>query len=114
VGSPEYYNMMRTCGAVIVPICSGASTGAVVVCMGSGLIPMVTREAGIDTGDFGITLSSYQMKDIASTVDWISGQPASWHEEMALKALDAARRDFSQAAFSKRFREILSEVIQDR
>jgi len=114
VGSPEYFDLTRKCGMVIVPICSGASTGSVVVCMGNGLIPIVTREAGIDTGDFGITLPSYKREDISSVVDWISSQPITWHEEMTLKVLDAASRDFSQFAFSKRFREILSEVIKDK
>ena len=77
------------------------------------LIPIVSKEAGIDTADFGITLLSISTKDIAKTVDWIASQPASWHEEMTHKVLDAARLDFRQAAFSKRFREILTEVIRD-
>lgn len=113
VGSSEYYSLVRKCGMVIVPICSGASTGSVVVCMGNGLIPIVTREAGIDTDGFGITLPSYGLDDIAGMVDWISRQPAEWHEEMSVEVLAAARQDFSQAAFSKRFREILAQVIED-
>ena len=112
VGSPQYSDLVRKCGMLIVPICSGASHGSVVVCMGNGLIPVVTREAGIDTGDFGITLPSYEIQDIAAAVDWISSQPADWHEEMAHRVLRAARRDFSQAAFSGRFREILAQVSE--
>ena len=110
VGSSEYFEVVRKCGIVIVAICAGAGHGGVTVCMGNGLIPMVTKEAGIDTDDFGITLPSYEVEDIAAAVDWISSQPAEWHEETSHKVLDAARRDFSQAAFSRRLREILGEV----
>lgn len=114
VGGPKYKELTRRCSTVIVPICAGASTGSVIVCMGSGLIPIVTKEAGIDTNGFGITLPSYRIDDIGRVVDWIANQPASWHEEMSLKTLNAARRDFSQAAFSKRFRNILREVIASK
>lgn len=114
VGSSEYSDLVRRCGMVIAPICSGASHGSVVVCMGKGLVPLVTKEAGIDTDGLGITLPSFRIEDIASAVDWISTQPPSWHEEMSRGVLCAAGRDFSQAAFSKRFREILSEVIRDK
>lgn len=110
VGSSEYFDVIRKCGMVIVPICAGAGHGAVTVCMGNGLIPIVTKEAGIDTDGFGITLPSYKIENIAAAVDWISSQPAEWHEETAHKVLDATRRDFSQAAFSRRFQEILREV----
>jgi hypothetical protein len=112
VGSSEYLALVRECGTVIVPICSGASHGSVVVCMANGLIPVVTKEAGIDTGDFGITLPSYEIDDIDSAVDWISRQSAAWHEHMSRRVLHAARQDFSQAAFSRRIRNILTRVIE--
>lgn len=99
---------------VIVPICTPTCHGAVIVCVGNGLIPIVTKEAGIDTDGFGVTLPSYKIEDIATAVDWVSNQPASWHEEMTLRVLHAARQDFSQATFSTRFREILTEVIRDK
>ena len=112
VAGEDYLELVKRCSTVIVPICSGASTGGVVVCMGYGLIPVVTREAGIDTDDFGITLPSYKMADIEKAVDWISTQPADWHEETARKVLSATRQDFSQAAFSRQFREILCTVLE--
>ncbi|MGA1867622.1 MAG: glycosyltransferase [bacterium] len=109
--SKIFSDLMKKCGMVIVPICSGASTGSVIVCMGKGLIPIVTKEAGIDTDDFGITLSSSNLKDIDEKIEWISNQPAKWHEEMHYKVLKAAQRDFSQEAFTRRFTEIFKNII---
>ena len=111
VGSPEYFEVVRKCGMVIVPICAGAGHGSVTVCMGNGLIPVVIKEAGVDTDDFGITLPSYKIEDIAAAVDWVTSQPATWHEEKSHEVLNAAQQHFSQVAFSRRFREILQEVI---
>jgi glycosyltransferase involved in cell wall biosynthesis len=57
VNSPEYDDLVRRCAYVIHPTCSDGQSGSVVQCMYSGLIPLVTREAGIDTEDVGVTFS---------------------------------------------------------
>ncbi len=111
VGSAEYFELVQQCSATIFPICAGGSPGSVVVCMGQGLIPIVSKEAGIDTGDFGITLPSISIEEIGKVVDSIASQSAHWHKDMADKVLTAARQDFSQAAFTQRFRAILTEVM---
>jgi hypothetical protein len=111
VGSTQYFELTRKCGMSLFPICAGGSPGSVVACMGQGLIPIVSKEAGIDTGDFGITLKTRTVEEIGRVVDWISGQTSTWHEETTNKVLRAARRDFSQAAFTRRFLEILKSEI---
>jgi hypothetical protein len=57
VNSNKFYDLIQKCAYVILPSCSDASTGSVVQCMYAGLIPVVTKEVGIDTGDFGITFA---------------------------------------------------------
>ncbi len=114
VGSPQYFELISKCGATIFPICAGASPGSVTLLMNNGIIPIVSREAGIDTADFGITLSSISADEIKKEVDWVASQPANWHREAAMRVFQAARRDFSQAAFTRRFREILAAIIQDK
>jgi hypothetical protein len=113
VGSAEYFELVQQCSATIFPICAGGSPGSVVVCMGHGLIPIVSKEAGIDTRDFGITLPSISIEEIGKAVDSIASQSAHWHKDMADKVLTAARQDFSQAAFTQRFRAILTEVMDE-
>ncbi|MEW5957809.1 MAG: glycosyltransferase [Chloroflexota bacterium] len=114
VGSEKYFELTRQCGMTIFPICAGGSPGSVITCMSQGLIPVVSKEAGMDTNDFGITLPSIRIEDIKQAVDWISNQPAEWHEATNHKVLEASRRDFSQAAFTKRFHEILVSIIEDK
>jgi len=114
VQSAQYMELIQKCGMNIFPICGGGAPGSVIVCMSQGVIPIVSKEAGMNTDDFGITLPSITVEDIGKAVDWISSQPAEWHEKTTYKVLDAARRDFSQAAFTRRFREILTAVIEDK
>jgi hypothetical protein len=105
---------MRQCGATIFPICAGASPGSVINCMSQGIIPIVSKEAGIDTADFGFTLEYNTVEDIGQVVDFIADQSAQWHADMSQKVLEASQRDFSQAAFTRRFTEILTTVIQEK
>jgi hypothetical protein len=113
VGSSQYFELIRKCGATIFPSCAGTSPASVVL-LNHGIIPIVSKEAGIDTADFGITLSSLSVDEIRREVDWVSSQPANWHREAAIRVIEAARRDFTQTAFTRRFREILRTVIQDK
>ncbi|MGH7792716.1 MAG: glycosyltransferase, partial [Thermodesulfobacteriota bacterium] len=57
VNGPKYDDLAETYAYVILPSCSEGQAGSVVQCMYSGLIPLVTKEVGIDTEDFGITFS---------------------------------------------------------
>ena len=114
VGSPQYFELIRKCEATVFPICAGGSPGSVVLLMNHGIIPIVSKEAGIDTADFGITLSSNDVDEIREKVSWLASKAADWHRQTAMRVFQAARQDFSQAAFTKRFHDILATVIHDK
>jgi glycosyltransferase involved in cell wall biosynthesis len=111
VGGSTYRQAVTTCCAIVVPACAAGQSGSVVVCMNNGVIPIVTAEAGIDTDGFGIALDSYSMGAVATAVDRAASAPTEWHREMARRTYERARRDFSQAAFTRRFRQIFEEVL---
>ncbi len=110
IGTSKFNELVNKCGMIIVPICAGASHGSVVNCMNYGLIPIITKETGIDVEDFGITLPSYEVEDIEKKVDWISNQPAEWHKKMSQRTFQAAKKKFSQSAFTKRFHQICTNI----
>ncbi len=110
VGSEKILDLVKKCGYVIVPICAGASHGSVVVCMNYGVVPIVTKEAGIDLEDFGVLLPSYEIDDIEEKIEWVSKQPAEWLKKRSLKTKAAAENKFSEKSFFTRFTEILDEI----
>jgi hypothetical protein len=114
VGSNLYFELMRTCCATIFPIAAGGSPGSVVVCMSQGIIPVVSKEAGIDTEDFGLTLPANTIDQIGAAVDALAAQSVEWHAAQADRVLVAARDKFSQAAFTQRFGDILDQVIAEK
>lgn len=52
--------------------------------MYSGLIPIVTKEAGIDTEDFGITFSNDSLDEIERVIVEVSELPEDWHSEHSI------------------------------
>jgi glycosyltransferase involved in cell wall biosynthesis len=111
VNSPEYDALVRRCAYVIHPTCSDGQSGSVVQCMYSGLIPLVTREAGIDTEDFGLTFSDDSLDEIERVVRDVSQRPEEWHRERSIKTRKAAEEKYSEDAFLTRWRRILAEII---
>ena len=111
---PRFYELIRACAYVIHPTCSEGQAGSVVQCMYAGLIPVVTREAGIDTEEFGVTFADDSIDEIEKVILHLAGLPEAWHREHSLRTRAAAEGKFSETAFLRRWREILREVLPDR
>ena len=111
IGSRRFHDLCRTANCAVSASCAEASAGAIVVAMHAGLIPLVSRECGIDTDDFGLTLDSCEINEIRRRIAWTAGQSASWHERQSHEVRDAALRDYSQESFTRRWNEILDNEI---
>jgi glycosyltransferase involved in cell wall biosynthesis len=108
VNGPEFSELTRRCASVILPSCSeGGQPGSVIQCMWAGLIPLVTREAMVETEDFGITLEDDSLDAIRRGVVTIAQQPTSWHREHSARTREVAETRYSEAAQAERWRAIL-------
>lgn len=111
--SDGFYRIARQCAFVILPTAAEGQAGSVLQCMATGLIPLVSTEAGIDIRDFGFTLGDCSVGEIASTVNRVAKLPALKLQELSAKARLACETTYSEDAFQKRWREILA-AIHDR
>ena len=113
VNGPQFYDLVRQCAYVIAPTCSEGQPGSVVQCMYAGLIPLVTKEAGIDTERFGISFADDSLRGIERVIRKVSRQPEKWHRKRSAKTRRVAEKRFSEDALVRRWREILTEIIAD-
>jgi hypothetical protein len=102
---------LKTC-AVVHPACAGASPGAVTGQMNFGLIPVISREAGIDVDGFGVFLEALTPEAVMAACTRLSRQSPAWHEEMEARVLAASAGRFSQAAFRRRWTFVISESLR--
>jgi glycosyltransferase involved in cell wall biosynthesis len=110
VNSALYNRLVDRCAYVIHPTCSEGQPGSVVQCMYSGLIPLVTKWAGIDTEDFGVTFDD-SLEALERAVVTVSQLPGEWHRQHGIRTRQVAEEKYSEDAFINRWREILAEMV---
>jgi glycosyltransferase involved in cell wall biosynthesis len=111
VNGPEYNELVGKCAYVILPSCSEGQSGSVVQCMYSGLIPLVTKEVGIDTEEFGITFADDSLEEIERVIVEVSEKPESWHREHSIRTRKISEEKYSEDAFMIRWRYMLAEIL---
>jgi len=93
------------------PSCADGSPKAVVECLHQGLIPVVSREAGIDTGDYGVTLENCSVDEITRVITDLSRKSPDWCADRSRRAREAALNKFSETAFHENMKKNIEEAI---
>lgn len=112
VNSNKFIELAQKCAYVILPTCSEGQAGSIVQCMHAGLIPVVTRESGIDTNGFGITFENDSLNEIEKIVLKISKIPSAWVHEYSIKTRKVAEDEYSEQFFTDSLRNTISEIIR--
>jgi glycosyltransferase involved in cell wall biosynthesis len=110
VNGAHYDELMKRCAYVIHPTCSEGQPGSVVQCMYSGLIPLVTNWAGIDTDDFGVSFDD-SLEAIESAIVTVSRTTQEWHRQQSIRTRQVAEAKYSQDAFMNRWRQMLADIV---
>jgi glycosyltransferase involved in cell wall biosynthesis len=114
VTGPEFQDVTRKCATIVYPTASDGQAGSVVHGMHAGLTPLVTRECGIDTADFGVTFADDSIEEIERAILEVSSAPPEWHAQRSARTREAALSTFSEGSFVERWREIVREVTGSR
>jgi glycosyltransferase involved in cell wall biosynthesis len=112
--SEKFYNLIDTCAFIIHPSCAEGQPGSVIDCMHQGLIPVVSRETGIDVDDFGIELKSCSVEEIIKIVRDLSQRSSEWCEEMSRRTRKAAIAKFSEKVFLHNMKEAIQHIIAQK
>jgi hypothetical protein len=90
VNSSEYRELIRRCAYVM---------------------QVFTKEAGIDTEDFGIRFSDDSLEEIKAVVTPLPGLPENWHRRRSMRVREVAEEKYSEEAFMDRWRSILRDIL---
>jgi glycosyltransferase involved in cell wall biosynthesis len=108
--SSKFYDMVGKCTFVISPTAAEGQSGAILQCMATGLIPVVSREAGIDTEDFGFMLENNTLEEIEKMVLQLAQLPGEKIAGLSGRTRMVCEEKYSEAVFKDRWREILAEI----
>ena len=109
-GEKRFLEIVRRCGAVILPSCSDGQPSSVIEGMHAGLIPLVTRETGLDVEKVGIVFDSDSEQDIEKAVLHFSTLDQSRLEELSNATKVLSSHQYSEATFIDRWRQIAQEL----
>jgi glycosyltransferase involved in cell wall biosynthesis len=110
--SKEFFSMMDTCNFIISPTCAEGQPGAIIECMAHGLIPILSKEANIDTKNFGITLTENSIEEIIQIVKIVSNKPPEWYKSMSDLTMNEIQNYYLPEHFLKNMKNAIDEIVK--
>lgn len=110
VTSDKFNEIINNCIGIVYPSCAEGQAGSVVTCMRAGLIPIVSKESGVDVYDFGMLLQECSIEEIKKSVSRISGLKTGIIKEMSLKAWKYANKTHSKENYVSNFQKAIESI----
>ena len=102
---------MILCAFNILPSCSEGMSGSVATGMHSGLIPMVSKETGINIGESGILFESNNLDAIEEKIVETSKMSTEWIRKKSSESFIYAKNNFTIENFSEDFENALNKIL---
>ncbi len=110
VAGPEFSRVLAACVGVVYPSCAEGQAGSVVTCMRAGLLPVVSKETGLDVGDFGWTVKDTSVDEICRTIRLIAGLDPAELATRARRAWDYAAAHHSHEGYLRDYRRVIEQI----
>lgn len=114
IASEAFAKAVHESIALIFPSASESQSGSVVTAMHAGLIPIVSKEAGVPVLDFGITLESNTVFAIENAIKNITSESNEKLSERAHKAWENARSNYTKEAFTEAYSKAVDSILKKR
>lgn len=109
--SPQFAGLLAAHAAIVYPSCAEGGGGSVITCLHGGLLPIVTREASVDVGDFGVELPSAGIAAILAAVRDVAAMPPATLAARSRAAWEFARRQHTRENFERVYRRFVAEAL---
>lgn len=112
IDSAEWLALCRQCAFTVLPSCEEGQPGSIIQGMYAGLIPVVTREAGVEVDGFGFYFDSDTLSCIESSLLCLLGLPPQEIRERSRKSMEIAETRYGETVFLDRWRTILTDILE--
>ena len=110
VNGDEFRQIVRQCAAIVYPSCAEGQATSVLNCMRGGLIPILTPEAGISIGDFGVSLERASITSIKDAVRRLAALPPDDLAARARRTWEYTDAHHSRVAYQRHYAAIIKEI----
>lgn len=114
ISSSKFIEIINSCVGLIYASCSEGQSGSVLTGLQGGLIPIISRECGVDVSDeFGVILKNCSIEEIKNSVEKIANLPVEELKQMSRKAWEFARKNHTREKFVQEYRNIVEKIISN-
>ncbi|RNI15806.1 glycosyltransferase family 1 protein [Methanohalophilus sp. RSK] len=110
--SELFLSLMRKSLFAIFPSCSEGESGSVVNLMAQGMIPIVTKNAGIKIKDFGYLIPSIDIDSIDETINKVLYENENDLMAKSYKCFKNTRRTHSIESYSCQLKSALEDILE--
>lgn len=110
VGSDAFADITKTCGFLLYPSTSDGMPGSVVNSAAAGLVPIITKETGIDLDGFPIDINDASSVEISQLIRHVSEMPPEELKSRAEAVAAFVRKTYTREHFLESFRAALNAV----
>lgn len=111
VKSDSFIQLVNSCSYVILPSCSEGIASSILTCMNHGLIPIVTRQCGIDIQEWGFYLEDYHIEYVKDRIKTCTNLEPEILEIYHKKVFEYSRKNFNINKYSYSLRKILKKLV---
>ncbi len=113
VRGEEFKRIIQNAVALVYPTCSEGQAGSVITGLHAGLIPIVTRQSGVEVSPFGLTLSDNPT--VAEVRSAVTSLAALAPDELCSRAVAAwgyAREHHTKAKYRESYAAFLDSILK--
>lgn len=110
IKSKKFRSIIEKCAYTILPSCAEGCPGSVLTTMSAGLIPIVSKECGLD--DALITLPDCKKDTIKNYIEEYGNKDAEWICEHSRQAVELINRQYSKEHFSASIKRALEGTLK--
>lgn len=111
--SEQFRLLTDRCAFTVLASCSEAMATAILNCMYRGLIPLISREVGLDTDGFGMTLDESSVDKIQQAVVELATLSPDICRQMATEAFRQATTRYSLESFRQNIECVLRVILSE-
>ncbi|WP_299017532.1 glycosyltransferase [uncultured Polaribacter sp.] len=111
VSSDKFIKIVNSCSFCLLPSCSEAMATSVLTGMRHGLIPIITKDTGIDLEGYGYYFDSLEIESIKQKLLHVSKTENYYLDNKHNSVFKFANSEYNLQRFNESFIEIMNNII---
>lgn len=114
VRGEQFKKIVNDSIGLIYPSCSEGQAGSVITGLHAGLIPIITRQSGVDAEPFGIELKTASVQEIIDAVKRIAALTDDELRSRSLTVWNYAQKHHTKEQFKESYASFMDKIMKER